>query len=115
MFTQYKDSLCTIMIIVALLVISYTVTKLINSRERFTSGEEAVYNQTLEQKLVISKKVSEYIHKDTDYIDYLKFLNRNDNIFRKLVDQDTFYEMRLLSKSGKLTLDVVFSYIKDEK
>jgi len=120
MITQYKDSLCTIGIIVALIVISYFITKLMNSRERFTSEEEeaeteAVYDKIVEQKFTISKKVSDYINEDTDYIDYLKFLQKNGNVSYKLIDQDVFYEMRILAKMDKLTRDAVYSYIKDEK
>jgi len=116
MITKGKDCFYTIGIITALLLITFTTIKLLNSRELFTIKElEAVYAKIHEQKLVISKKVADYIKGDTEYVNYLKFLSQNGNVSTKLIAQDVFYEMRVTAKTGKLTPDIVYSYIKNEK
>jgi len=67
------------------------------------------------KKMEISQIVADFIKPETEYINYLEFLKNIKNTSYKLIEQDVFYELRIMAKIGKLNKDIVYSYIKDEK
>lgn len=99
---NFNWGMIVLVVVVIAILILYS-----KSKESFTVDEQ--------EKMDISQKVSKYIKPDTNYVDYLKFLVENKNKSYILVKNDTFYELRILSKNNNLTASSVYSYIKNEK
>jgi hypothetical protein len=65
------------------------------------------------KKKYISESIKEYLKADTDYKDFLVFLTKIDNRSYKLIQQETFYEMKFLLKNNLLTVDNIMKYMSD--
>lgn len=95
------------LLIIIIIIIIFVTLLFYPRKESFTVEEQ--------DKLAISRKVSTFVKPNTDFIDYLKFLVENNNKSYILINQDTFYEIRILSKNNRLTTTKVYDYIKNEK
>lgn len=45
--------------------------------------------------------------KDPDFIDYINLLNKIENTNLKIINQETFFELKTLNKLNKLNIDAV--------
>lgn len=59
----------------------------------------------------ITNKIKNFITPNTTFIEYINFLKENDNRSYNLITQDTFFELKFLSKQNKLTNEVITGYI----
>ena len=80
----------------------------------FSCKKESFVDVTKEDKMNLSQQIALFIQSDTEYSAYVDFLKANNYTGIKLFELDTFYELKFLKKSGKLTKDAVYEFIKDE-
>lgn len=79
------------------------------NREQFEATEPV-----RSEKEVLADKISAFMTKDTKYTEYLDFLVTNKNTSYKLLDQETFYEMKTRKKNtGLLLPETIQEYMTD--
>jgi len=61
----------------------------------------------------LGRKIADFVKADTTYSEYLDFLVKHTNKSYKLLQQDTFYELKFLQRGNKLTLGTVMQFMND--
>ena len=65
------------------------------------------------KKRELAEKILKEISNDISYVDYLNILTNNKNTSYKLLEQETFFEIKYLFKNNKLTLEKIIEYMPD--
>ena len=61
----------------------------------------------------MSKLIKDFLKSETEYKDYLDFLVANNNQSYKILEQETFYELKMLLKMNALTENKIGEYLSD--
>lgn len=61
----------------------------------------------------LSSKIASYIKPETQYTEYLDFINKLNNTSYKILEQEVFYTLKFLAKQGGLTAEAVGKEMTD--
>ena len=61
----------------------------------------------------IGKDILAFLKSDTTYSQFLDFIGKRNNKSYKLLKQESFYEMKFLKKSNKLTKTTIMQFMDD--
>jgi len=76
-------------------------------------SKESIADVDIDPKSKLAKLIKDFLKTDTEYKEYLDFLVQNSNMSYKILEQETFYELKMLLKMNRLTEDAISDYMTD--
>jgi hypothetical protein len=93
------------------IVIAYNVLFV---KKEYIENVSSTSTEKSEKAKSLAKAIMEYLKPETEYTDYLDFLVKNNNSSYKVLEQESFFEMKMLLKMKNLTSDVILrEYLSD--